>query len=77
MPTQKKRVNVTLSKPIYHAIGQLAKRDDMPYATKAAQLLEEALELQEDIVLGNLARQRELKSARYVPHEEVWAKYGI
>ncbi len=77
MPTQKKRVNVTLSKPMYQAIGQLAKRDDVPYATKAAQLLEDALELEEDGVFGNLARQRELKGGRYIPHEKVWATYGV
>lgn len=78
MPTDKKRVNVTLTKPMYTALSQLAKRDDVPFATKAAQLLEEALELQEDIVFGNLARQRELKGdVSYIPHEQVWAKYGL
>lgn len=78
MPTEKKRVNVTLTKPMYTALSLLAKRDDVPFATKTAQLLEEALELQEDIVFGNLARQRELNGdAKYIPHEQVWAKYGL
>lgn len=78
MPTEKNRVNVTLTRPMYTALSQLARRDDVPFATKAAQLLEEALELQEDIVFGNLARQRELNSdAQYIPHEQVWEKYGL
>jgi len=63
---------------MYQAIGQLAKRDDVPYATKAAQLLKEALELEEDIAFDYLARQRESEGVvDYRSHEEVWAKYGL
>ncbi|MBI4252706.1 toxin-antitoxin system, antitoxin component [Candidatus Uhrbacteria bacterium] len=77
MPTQKKRVNVSLSKPVAKAIGYLAKRDDVPYATKAAHLLEEALELEEDITWEYLAKQREAEGGAYIPQKDVWAKYGL
>lgn len=78
MPTEKKRVNVSLSKPSYKALSYLAKRDDVPFATKASTLIEEALELEEDIALGYLARQREEKGRiSRLSHEEVWGKYGL
>ena len=77
MPTAKKRVNVSLSKPVAQAIGYLAKRDDVPYATKAAHLLEEALELEEDLAWGALARQRMNSPISPLSHEEVWRKYGL
>lgn len=77
MPTDKKRVNVTLTKPMYTALSQLAKRDDVPFATKTAQLLEEALELQEDVAWEYLAHQRKNGPLSPLSHEEVWAKYGL
>lgn len=77
MPTEKKRVNVSLSKPVHKAISYLAHRDDVPYATKAAHLIEEALELEEDIALEHLAIKREEECAEYIPHHKVWARYGL
>ena len=77
MATEKKRVNVSLSKPTYKALSYLAKRDDVPFATKASALIEEALELEEDIAFGYLARQRESENVTYRSHEEVWGKYGL
>lgn len=77
MPTEKKRVNVTLTKPMYTALSQLAKRDDVPFATKTAQLLEEALELEEDTAWERLARQRMSTPISPLSHKEVWAKYGL
>src|SRR3989338_4283152 len=50
--------DIPILKKYIQSIGYLAKRDDVPYATKAAHLLEEALELEEDLAWGALARQR-------------------
>lgn len=58
MTTDKKRINVSLSKHAHKALSYLANRDDVPYATKAAYLIDEALELEEDIALDHLAHQR-------------------
>lgn len=78
MATDKKRVNVSLSKPVYKALSYLARRDDVPFASKASFLIEEALELEEDIALDCLARQREKDgSLSSLSHEEVWSKYGL
>ena len=77
MATDKKRVNVSLSKPTYKALSYLAKRDDVPFATKASFLIEEALELEEDIALEYHARQRKNGAVSPLSHEEVWSKYGL
>lgn len=77
MATEKKRINVSLSKQAHKAISYLAHRDEVPYATKAAYLIDEALELEEDITLDYLAHQREKEKVKYIPHDKVWSKYGL
>lgn len=73
MPTTKKRIIITVSKPIERALELLAKRDQMPQATKAAHLLETALELEEDRVWDQVATRRDTKNARLVSHKKAWA----
>ncbi len=77
MATEKKRINVSLSKHAHKALLYLAHRDDVPYATKAAYLIDEALELEEDIALDYLAHQRASEKVKYIPHDKVWGKYGL
>ena len=73
MPTSKKRVLITISKPIERALELLAKRDQVPQATKAAHLLEMALELEEDQVWNLAASERDTKNSRFVSHKKAWA----
>ena len=73
MPTTKTRINISLSRPIEKALAHLARRDRVPQATKAARLLEAAIELEEDQVWDAIARKRDTKGARYVSHESAWA----
>lgn len=72
MPTTKKRVIITISKPVEHALELLAKRDQVPEATKAAHLLEIALELEEDQVWDLVASERDTKGANFVSHKKAW-----
>ena len=51
---------------------RIAKRDRVPLATKAAQLLRNALELEEDIVLAKIVNERFLKGGKFIPHELAW-----
>ena len=73
MPTTKKRVNVSLSKDAERALSRLAERDHMPQATKAARLIEIALETEEDRVWDAIAHKRDTKNAQFVPHHKAWA----
>lgn len=73
MPTQKKRINISLSPAIEQALDLIAKRDQVPPATKAAHLLELALELEEDRILSEIAEKRAAKGARLFSHKRFWA----
>lgn len=68
MPTTKTRLNINLPYEIREALKKVARRDRVPQATKAARLLETALELEEDQVWDALARQRDTKNARFISH---------
>ncbi len=72
MPTAKTRINISLPDEVKDALQKLAKRDCMPEATKAARLLEVALELEEDLAWAKIAEDRDKKSTRFVSHAQAW-----
>jgi hypothetical protein len=73
MPTTKKRINISLSRDLEKAIETLAKRDNIPEATKAVNLLRVALEIEEDQVWDELASARDKKSVKFTSHKKAWA----
>jgi hypothetical protein len=73
MPTAKKRLNMSVPADIDEALSALAKRDDMPQATKALYLIRLALEIEEDDVWNAIAEKRDTKNAKFVSHEKAWA----
>ena len=74
MTTIKRRINISLSPNLNTMLSRIAKRDHIPEATKAAYLLEIALEIEEDIVLDKIARERDTKkNARFLTHKQAWA----
>ena len=72
MPTTKTRINVSLSSDIKSMLAKMAHRDRIPQATKAARLIEVALELEEDQAWNAIAKQRDNKHARYRSHHKAW-----
>lgn len=72
MPTAKTRINISLSDEIKEALQKLAKRDHVPEATKAARLLEVALETEEDLVWNEIAEKRDKKQAKFISHANAW-----
>ncbi|MEK7067138.1 MAG: hypothetical protein AAB949_02060 [Patescibacteria group bacterium] len=72
MPITKTRLNISLPDDVRNALSRLARRDQVPQATKAARLLETALELEEDQVWDAIAKQRDIKNARYLSHDKAW-----
>ena len=72
MATKKQRINISTPKDVASAIERLAKRDEVPVATKARQLVEKALQIEEDDVLDAIASSRDKKGARYISHKNVW-----
>lgn len=73
MPTLNTRINITADKDLEHALTRVARRDKMPVAAKAAELLRLALELEEDLLLAQIAGERATKKVRFVSHERAWA----
>ena len=72
MPTTKQRISITPSSDMEWALKKLAKRDNMPVSAKAAELLKEALELEEDLIWAEIADKRSNQKVKYIPHEIVW-----
>lgn len=72
MPTTKKRINISLPEDLEMVLGKLAKRDDIPQATKAVQLIRLAVEMDEDEIFDSIAKKRDSKKAKFVNHENAW-----
>lgn len=73
MTTVKKRINLSIGGDVEKMLGMLAKRDSVPQATKAVELLRIALEIEEDQVWTTVASTRDKKGARFISHEKAWA----
>lgn len=72
MPTTKKRINISLSPEMEQALTEAARRSGVPEATKAAALLEVALQIEEDVALDVAASERYRTNSRWLSHDEVW-----
>ena len=72
MATTKSRINVSLPEEVKKALSEVARRDHVPAATKAARLLEFALEIEEDAVWNAIASKRDAKKVHYISHSKAW-----
>lgn len=73
MSTIKKRINLSIGSDVEEMLNKIAERDQVPQATKAADLLRIALEIEEDQMWASIAEKRDQKGARFVSHEKAWA----
>ena len=74
MPTTKKRINISISKDVDEALFSAAKRDGVPEATKAAELLQLGLEIDEDFLLERIASERYKTAKKFLSHNTVWRR---
>lgn len=72
MATIKKRINISLPSSLDIMLSRIAKRDNIPQATKAVYLLGVALEIEEDMILDKIARERDTKNTRFLTHRQAW-----
>lgn len=73
MPTIKRRINITTDRDVEKSLLAAAKRDQVPVAAKAAELIRLALELEEDLALSTLVEERlSNKKIKWVSHKEAW-----
>ena len=73
MPTIKQRINLTVPKDLSHTLQRLALRDDRSVSSKTLELIERALEVEEDIVLQRIVEKRDRKGVRSLAHKSAWA----
>ncbi|MCF7905865.1 hypothetical protein K9L63_01590 [Candidatus Gracilibacteria bacterium] len=71
---KKRRVNITLSEETIKIIAFLADKEDIPMTTKAGLLINDALELEEDQILSEIAdrRFRESKKEDFISEGDFW-----
>ena len=73
MPTNKKRINLTLEDSLYDQLEQLRKIKKSPFLSSVViDLTKQALELQEDLYFSKIAKEREKESV--LSHKKVWAE---
>lgn len=72
MATKKKRINVSLPRKLYVFLMNIAQRDEMPTATKAAELIAKALDIEEDEYFSRVAEERDTPDAKFISHKEFW-----
>ncbi len=68
----KNRINISVSQDVERAVASLAKRDQVPNATKAAELIRLAIEIEEDVALDTFAQKRDVKTTKFIAHNTAW-----
>lgn len=66
------RLNITIDNDANKLLISLAKQEKVPVATLARELLLEALEIHEDLLLSRLAEKREKNKNKLISHEKAW-----
>jgi hypothetical protein len=74
MSTSKTRLNISLPNDTKAALISIARRDQMPAATKAVRLMEIGMETEEDEIWDKIASSRDHKDSTFYPHSEVFNK---
>lgn len=72
MPTKNPRLNVVLTKAVLQALGEIAESQDKSLSVVAQELIVEALDRHEDLLLSDIAMKREQKAKRTMPHDKAW-----
>ena len=66
-------MNISLSAPLESILARLAKRDQVPQATKAAELIRIGVEIEEDEYFDTIASERDTGKVKFVSHKKAWA----
>ncbi|MCF7799606.1 hypothetical protein K9M16_01245 [Candidatus Babeliales bacterium] len=72
MPTKNPRINITFEIAYAEQLAFLAKQENKSISSLAKELILEALERREDMLLSSLAESRDIKKAKRVKHEDAW-----
>jgi metal-responsive CopG/Arc/MetJ family transcriptional regulator len=72
MPTKNPRLNVVLDAHLYEIIDKISKQEGKSMSEVAKDLMQDALEKHEDLLLSEMAMEREAKSVKTISHDKAW-----
>lgn len=72
MPSIKKRINLTVDDKTYIMLEKLSGKKKQKISTISLNLIQQALELQEDIYFSNLADERLSSKQKRISHSKAW-----
>ena len=72
MPTKNPRLNVVLDVVLFEMIEKIAKQEGKSMSVIAKELMEDALEKHEDMLLSEMAMTREAKFKKTISHDKAW-----
>lgn len=72
MPTKNPRLNITFEEGTVALLTQLAQQEQKSVSSLAKELILEALERREDMVLSAIGESRDTEHAKRVKHTDVW-----
>jgi predicted DNA-binding protein len=73
MPTQKKRIHITVDDDTYEALDRLSDKRGESVAGVGLSLIEQALEYQEDLHFSRIADERLKARQKRISHNKAWA----
>jgi predicted CopG family antitoxin len=72
MPTKNPRINITFEEATAGLLNSLAKQEHKSVSSLAKELILEALERREDMVLSSLAKVRDEQNVKKIKHDDAW-----
>lgn len=72
MPTKNPRLNVVLDSELFKMVEHIAKQEGKSMSVVAKELMEDALEKHEDLLLSQMAMKRESRSKKTISHDKAW-----
>ena len=72
MPTAKKRINITVDDEMYQALESLSQKKQKSVSGTSLDLLEKAIELEEDSYFSRKADERLSTNQKRIPHDKAW-----
>ena len=68
----KKRIYIPVSSEVEESLNLLSAEKNKSIASVASDLLEKAIEIEEDIIWAQVAEERKKSKGRLLSHKEVW-----
>ncbi len=72
MSLAKKRINLTVDDKTYSVLETLSEKKRQKISTVSLNLIQQALEMQEDIYFSNLADERLSKKQKRISPDKAW-----